>query len=61
MNISIGLADPDDIFLTEWNGNIIGPMGVSLSSLNSFDWYALLFPLIYVHFIRLALTADSTA
>ena len=29
MNISLGLVDPDDIFLTEWNGSILGPPGVS--------------------------------
>ena len=26
---SLGLCDPDDIFLSEWNGSILGPMGVS--------------------------------
>ena len=25
MSVSMGLVDPDDIFLTEWNGSIIGP------------------------------------
>lgn len=29
MSVSMGLVDPDDIFLTEWNGSILGPMGVS--------------------------------
>lgn len=29
MNVSMGLVDPDDIFLTEWNGSILGPAGVS--------------------------------
>mmetsp|Transcript_10592 Transcript_10592/g.16050 ORF Transcript_10592/g.16050 Transcript_10592/m.16050 type:complete len:139 (+) Transcript_10592:67-483(+) len=28
MSISMGLVDPDDIFLTEWNASILGP-GVS--------------------------------
>jgi len=28
MSISFGLSDPDDIFLTEWNGSILGPPGV---------------------------------
>jgi hypothetical protein len=29
MNISFGLVTPDDIFLTDWNGSIFGPPGVS--------------------------------
>lgn len=29
MSISFGLADPGDTFLTEWNGGILGPVGVS--------------------------------
>ena len=29
MNISYGLVDPADIFLSEWNGGILGPHGVS--------------------------------
>ena len=32
MAISFGLADPGDTFLTDWNGGILGPAGVSLSS-----------------------------
>jgi ubiquitin-conjugating enzyme E2 variant len=28
MNISLGLVDHDDIFLTEWQGSIIGPPSV---------------------------------
>lgn len=31
MSVSLGLVDPDDIYLTEWQGSIIGPAGVSLS------------------------------
>ncbi|KAJ1434012.1 ubiquitin conjugating enzyme [Ochromonadaceae sp. CCMP2298] len=27
MSVSMGLVDPDDIFLTEWNGSILGPPG----------------------------------
>lgn len=27
MSVSLGLSQPDDIFLTEWNGSIIGPGG----------------------------------
>jgi hypothetical protein len=26
--ISLGLANPDDILLTDWNGSIFGPPGV---------------------------------
>ncbi len=29
MNISYGLVDSSDTFLTEWNGGILGPHGVS--------------------------------
>ena len=29
MAISYGLVDPTDIFLTEWNGGILGPPMVS--------------------------------
>mmetsp|Transcript_8854 Transcript_8854/g.7911 ORF Transcript_8854/g.7911 Transcript_8854/m.7911 type:complete len:141 (+) Transcript_8854:32-454(+) len=29
MSISLGLVDPDDIFLTEWNGSILGPSGTN--------------------------------
>lgn len=31
MNVSLGLVDPDDIYLTEWQGSILGPHGVSSS------------------------------
>lgn len=27
MSISLGLCDPDDILLSEWNGSILGPPG----------------------------------
>ena len=29
MSISFGLVDADDIFMTDWNGSIFGPPGVS--------------------------------
>ena len=29
MAISFGLSDPGDTFLTDWNGGILGPAGVS--------------------------------
>jgi hypothetical protein len=29
MSVSLGLVAADDILLTEWNGSIIGPQGVS--------------------------------
>jgi hypothetical protein len=32
MSISFGLVDPDDIFMTDWNGTILGPPGVSAAS-----------------------------
>ena len=40
MNISYGLVDSSDTFLTEWNGGILGPHGVSWISeeLLSFVW-----------------------
>ena len=28
--ISFGLVDPADIFMTDWNGSIFGPPGVSI-------------------------------
>jgi ubiquitin-conjugating enzyme E2 variant len=31
MSISFGLVDSGDTFLTNWNGGILGPGGVSLS------------------------------
>lgn len=31
MAISYGLSDPGDTFLTEWNGGILGPGGVSFA------------------------------
>ena len=31
MTISLGLEEPDDIFLTRWIGTILGPAGVSFS------------------------------
>lgn len=32
MSVSMGLVDPDDIFLSEWQASILGPGGVSISS-----------------------------
>ena len=29
MSISFGLQDPGDTFLSDWNGGILGPVGVS--------------------------------
>jgi len=29
MSVSLGLVQPDDVFLTEWQGSILGPQGVS--------------------------------
>jgi hypothetical protein len=29
MSVSMGLVDGDDIFLTEWQGSILGPGNVS--------------------------------
>ncbi len=29
MSVSLGLVDHDDVFLTEWQGSILGPPGVS--------------------------------
>jgi len=30
MSVSMGLVNGDDIFLTEWQGSILGPGGVSI-------------------------------
>ena len=32
MSISFGLQDPGDTFLSDWNGGILGPVGVSVES-----------------------------
>ena len=32
MSISFGLVKQDDTFLTDWNGGILGPVGVSFHS-----------------------------
>ena len=37
MAISFGLVDPADTFLKEWNGGILGPVGVSLVSSRGFS------------------------
>eukprot|EP01039_Chlorochromonas_danica_P005602 gene5602-6168_t len=29
MSVSMGLVDPDDVFLTEWNASILGPAGTT--------------------------------
>lgn len=29
MSVSMGLSDPDDVFLTNWQASILGPPGVS--------------------------------
>ena len=36
MAISFGLSDPGDTFLSDWNGGILGPAGVSYSYFKSF-------------------------
>lgn len=30
MTVSMGLVDPDDILLTEWNASILGPPGINI-------------------------------
>mmetsp|Transcript_122132 Transcript_122132/g.239787 ORF Transcript_122132/g.239787 Transcript_122132/m.239787 type:complete len:139 (+) Transcript_122132:89-505(+) len=32
MSVSMGLVDPDDVFLTEWNASILGPHGTVFDS-----------------------------
>jgi hypothetical protein len=40
----MGLTNPDDIFLTEWNGSIIGPPGVLIKNyLSQFNQFFKLF------------------
>ena len=34
MSISFGLQDPGDTFLSDWNGGILGPVGVSFNECN---------------------------
>ena len=31
MSVSMGLVNGDDIFLTEWQGSILGPAGVCIN------------------------------
>ena len=38
MSVSMGLVDPDDIFLSEWNGSILGPQGVRIICKISFSF-----------------------
>ena len=33
MSVSFGLTDPSDVFLSNWNGGILGPHGVRFSCL----------------------------
>ena len=33
MSISFGLVDSGDTFLTDWNGGILGPVGVSRTNI----------------------------
>jgi len=37
MSISFGLVDSGDTFLTDWNGGILGPAGVSFYRHGIFD------------------------
>ena len=37
MSISFGLVDSGDTFLSEWNGGILGPAGVSLCTVKLFN------------------------
>jgi hypothetical protein len=36
MSVSLGLVDHDDIFLSEWQGSILGPGGVSIPNFELF-------------------------
>lgn len=36
MNVSMGLVDPDDILLTEWNASILGPQGDNFFIINNY-------------------------
>jgi len=35
--VSYGLADSDDIYMSNWHGTIIGPNGVTLTSHQSYS------------------------
>lgn len=35
MSVSLGLVNGDDIFLTEWQGSILGPQGVRVLEISS--------------------------
>jgi hypothetical protein len=41
MSISFGLVDSGDTFLSDWNGGILGPVGVRCSSV--FDAYFMIY------------------
>jgi hypothetical protein len=48
MLISLGLVNPDDIFLTEWNGSILGPQGVRIVKISIEQLFtALMFVVLY--------------
>lgn len=50
MSISLGLVQPDDILLKDWNGSILGPPGVS-SNARSFHPFL---SLLNIHIINYA-------
>jgi ubiquitin-conjugating enzyme E2 variant len=52
MSISFGLQDPGDTFLSDWNGGILGPVGVRII-LNLFLCAHIFYPVILlcsIHF-----------
>jgi hypothetical protein len=61
MCISFGLVDSGDTFLTEWNGGILGPPGVSFCIATRFlrghSKFFLIAHLIFVHSFSLLLAS----
>lgn len=59
MSISFGLVDSGDTFLTEWNGGILGPVGVRDQSFDHVESMRHFFKMICFSHISLSLLLPS--
>lgn len=46
MSVSFGLVDSGDTFLSDWNGGILGPPGVSASHVRV--WYIIVYTTLFI-------------